>query len=246
VSFVSSATETLFELGCGAAVAGVTPYCARYVEGLAAPVVGDYLKADLGALKALRPDLVLVTLGIQAAFARRMAAAGLPVYALPLPASRHGILENQLTVGALMHRSHEARRLNDQMEEGFAALRAARPLRRPRVYTELWFGAHVRSIGALTFIHDLVELAGGEPVPASATGAYPALDLSAAAAARPEAMLLFQEPEVPVDGPALLRERGWGALPIIGSDVSKGRNIIHDGPSYLDTARWLQEALRGL
>lgn len=246
VSFVSSATETLFALGCGDAVIGVTPYCSRYVEGLRAPVVGDYLRADPAALRALAPDLVLVTSGIQAALGRRLAEAGLPVVALPLPASRFGLLENQVILGGLLHRVAEARALCDRMEAGFAALRAGVPARRPRVFVELWCGRHLRGVGGLSFIHDLVELAGGEPVPAPGSEAYPHPDLAAVGAARPEAIVLFQEPEHPVDGAALLAGRGWDWGPrLIHSDITRGRNLIHDGPSYLETARWLQGQLQG-
>lgn len=244
VSFVSSATETLFELGCGEAVIGVTPYCSRYVDGLSAPVVGDYLKTDLAALKALEPDLVLVTLGIQTAFGRRLAQAGLPVYALPLPASRHGILENQLTLGGLMHRVPEARALSRRMEAGFAALLADAPANPPEVFAELWFGRHLRGVGGLTFIHDLIELAGGRPVDLPGSEAYPRLEEATLKALRPERWILFQEPDFPVDAAALRAQRGWPeALPAIASTVDKGRNLIHDGPSFLDTAHWLKAQL---
>jgi ABC-type Fe3+-hydroxamate transport system substrate-binding protein len=246
VSLVSSATETLAALGCADALIGVSPYCSRYVADLDTPVVGDYLHADLEALKALQPDLVLVTLGIQTAFGRRLAEAGLPVFALPLPCSRFGILENQMALGGLMHRVSEARILGNDMEAAFAELRRTAPTPRPRVFVELWFGRHQRGIEGLTFIHDLVELAGGIPLFGHVPGAYPKPDLAAVASLRPEILLLFQEPEFPVDAEALLRSRGWDWAPrIVNSTVDRGRNIIHDGPSYLDTARWLRDQFRG-
>jgi ABC-type Fe3+-hydroxamate transport system substrate-binding protein len=247
VSFVSSATETLFELGCGDSVVGVTPYCGRYVAGLQAPIAGDYLKVDIATLRALEPELILVTSGIQAALGRRLADAGLPVYALPLPVSRFGILENQITLGGLMHRVGEARALCARMEAGFAGLIATPALHRPRVFIELWCGRHLRGIGGLSFIHDLLELAGGDPVPGLTPESYPRPDLELVAALRPEAILLFQEPEHPVDGAALLAERGWTWGPrLIESDITRGRNIIHDGPSYLATARWLRGQIQGM
>lgn len=245
ISFVSSATETLFALGCGEAVVGVTPYCARYVDGLQAPIAGDYLWADLEHLRGLEPDLVLVTSGIQTALAQRLAEAGLPVHALPLPASRFGILENQIALGGLLHRVAEARALCARMEAGFAELIATAPSARPKVFIEMWCGRHLRGVGGLSFIHDLVELAGGEPVPPVRAEAYPQPDLDQVATLRPDLLLLFQEPEHPVDGPTLLAECGWiWGLRIINSDITKGRNIIHDGPSYLNTAQWLRGQLQ--
>ena len=245
VSFVSSATETLFELGCGDAVVGVTPYCARYVKNLHVPIAGDYLKADLEQLCGLEPDLVLVTSGIQIALAKRLEEAGLPVHALPLPASRFGILENQIAIGGLMHRVAEARALCTRMEAGFANLIRTAPAHRPTVFIEMWCGRHLRGIGGLSFIHDLVELAGGVAVPSVRSQAYPTPDLEFVAALRPEMVLFFQEPEFPVDAAELLAHRGWTWGPrILSSDITKGRNIIHDGPSYLDTARWLRQQLQ--
>ena len=102
VSLVSAATETIAALGYKDRIVGVSPYCSRYVEGLSAPVVGDYLNADLDTVRAVNPDLVLVTAGVQLPLARKLAAAGLPVYVLPLPVSRHGILENMVTIGGLI------------------------------------------------------------------------------------------------------------------------------------------------
>ena len=248
VCLVSAATETLAELGCRDRLIGVSPYCSRYVEHLAAPVVGDYVKADLDELSALEPDLVLLTAGVQLPLARRCAAAGLPAYALPVPASRFGILENIVTVGALVDRIGPSRALAGSLAAGFDRLLASRGEARPRVYVELWFGRHPRTTGGRTFIHDLVELAGGENVFGSRPEGYLPLDLPAAAAARPEVAIFFSEPEYPVDHERLIAERGWdgpGGPRAIVSTVARGTNMIHDGPSFAMTAAWLARQIRG-
>lgn len=245
VSLVSAATETLALLGCDDRLIGVSPYCARYVDRLEAPVVGDYLKADIGALCRLAPDLVLLTTGVQLPLARRCAAAGLPAFALPVPASRFGIVENVVAVGALVDRLPEARALADALEAEFAGLRRVAGSR-PRVYAELWFGRHPRTAGGRSFVHDLIELAGGDNIFAADPRGYPPLDLLAVEAARPDVLLLFSEPEYPVDPAALLAERGWDRLGLraVASTVDRGRSLIHDGPSYAATAAWLAGQLR--
>jgi ABC-type Fe3+-hydroxamate transport system substrate-binding protein len=248
VSLVSAATEALAELGCGDRIVGVSPYCSRYVRDLAAPVVGDYVRADVDALRALAPDLVLLTTGVQLPLARRCAEAGLPAYALPVPSSRFGIVENLLTVGALAGRLGEARAQADRMEAEFSRLRAASGAARPRVYAELWFGRHPRTTGGRSFVHDLIELSGGDNVFGSLPQGYLPLDLEAAAAARPDVLLLFSEPEYPVEAGCLMSERGWGGPGgprAVVSTVDRGRNLIHDGPSFVETARWLAGCLRG-
>jgi iron complex transport system substrate-binding protein len=247
VSLVSSATETLAAIGAGEAIAGVSPYCARYVPGLAVPVAGDYVDADPEAIRALEPDLVVVTDGVQLPLARRLAAAGLPAYLLPVPASRFGILENAIRLGALAGRLAEARALCDRLERECAALRADAPARPPRVYAELWFGRHARRPGARSFVHDILLLAGVEHVFGHLVDAYaPPPDPDAVAALRPDAVVVFSEPEYPVDPAALAAERGWDRAfspRLVASTVERGRNLIHDGPSFVETARWLRDAL---
>ena len=248
VSLVSAATETVAQTEGLDRLVGVSPYCSRYVPGLAAPVVGDYVRADVDALRALAPDLLLFTAGVQLPLARRCAAAGLPAYALPVPASRFGILENIVTVGALIGDIEAARALVDRIATDFERLRAARVAVRPRVYVELWFGRHPRTSGGRTFVHDLIELAGGENIFGASPQGYLPLDLPAATAARPDVALFFSEPEYPVDARQLLAQRGWDTRDgprVIASTVDRGRNLIHDGPSFADTARWLAEQMHG-
>jgi ABC-type Fe3+-hydroxamate transport system substrate-binding protein len=248
-SLVSSATEALFAFGAGELVAGVSPYCARYVPGLAAPVVGDYVKADPEEIRAVAPDLVVATDGVQLPLARRLAQAGLPVLVLPVPRSRFGILENVVVLGALAGRLGAARALCDRLEAECADLLATAPAPRPRIYAELWFGRHARRPGGRAFVHDLLVLAGADPIFGDDQEAYAPLDLDAVARRAPEIVVVFQEPEYPVDAAALVRERGWDrafAPRVVTSTTDRGRNLIQDGPSFVETARWLRgELVRG-
>jgi len=57
VSLVPSLTETLFDLGAGDAVAGITDFCI-FPEGLALPRVGGTKNPRVAEIRALRPDLV--------------------------------------------------------------------------------------------------------------------------------------------------------------------------------------------
>ncbi|HRE46974.1 MAG TPA: helical backbone metal receptor [Aggregatilineales bacterium] len=63
VSLVPSVTETLFDLDLGDRLVGVTEYCTRPAEKIAAarlPRVGGTKNPDIRAILALRPDLVIV------------------------------------------------------------------------------------------------------------------------------------------------------------------------------------------
>ena len=60
VSLVPSMTESLFDLGFGATVVGVTDYCIHPAEGLRGlPRLGGPKNPRLADLCALQPDLVI-------------------------------------------------------------------------------------------------------------------------------------------------------------------------------------------
>lgn len=244
VSLVAGYTEALWALGLAERVAGVSAFCGRYVDVGGRAVAGDYLKVDDAAVAALRPDLVLMTGGVQLGVARRLAAAGLPVYVLPLADSFAGIVENLRRIGALAGEMVAAHGLTERLEREAAELRASAPAVRRRVYVELWFGRHPRMAGGLTFIHDLVTMAGGENVWADAPEGYLALDLAGVEARKPEVAVVFwEDDDTMVDAPGLMRERGW-TMPLIEARLEPGQILIHDGPSCLGVTRWLRERLR--
>lgn len=243
ISLVSSLTETIFEIGHGERVAGVSSYCPRYVPNLTAPIVGDYLFINETKLAELQPDLVLTTTGVQREVGRKLAEKGFPVFSLPLPNSLHGICENIVTLGGLMDEVDSARALADRIQRFFLGLRADSPAPRKRIYAECWFGKHPRTPGGLTFIHDILTAAGGENIYGNERQGYLRLDPAETWRRKPDVMVLFTEPECPVDAQALLNERGWQGLPVIESNITRGHNIIHDGVSIMETAAWLKEKL---
>ncbi|MHC4401956.1 MAG: ABC transporter substrate-binding protein [Planctomycetota bacterium] len=63
VSMAPSITETLFALGLGNRVVGVTQYCNYPPEAREKPRIGGYLNPNYEAIVALRPDLVITLVG---------------------------------------------------------------------------------------------------------------------------------------------------------------------------------------
>ena len=243
VSLVSSATEAVFAMGSGHRVVGVSCYCHRYVESLTAPIAGDYLKVDWNLLDQLAPDLVLVTTGLQRQLGLKLLKRRYPAYALPLPLSLCGILENIILLGGLLNDTRAARHLRRKWEAHFFKLRQAQPSPSPWVYIELWFGKYQRTIGGLSFISDLIASVGGKPLFRENPRSYFVPDLTEVAKRQPDIVIFFSEPEFPVDGQTLMLERGWDRWPqpsfVIESTITKGRNVIHDGISLMETASWL-------
>ncbi len=63
VSTSPSITETLFALGLGERVVGVSTYCRYPQAALRLPKVGTFMRPDAELIARLRPDLVIVHAG---------------------------------------------------------------------------------------------------------------------------------------------------------------------------------------
>jgi len=61
VSLVPSLTETLFAIGAGDSLVGITDYCI-FPEGLDRPRVGGTKTPNIARIRELRPDLVYVNI----------------------------------------------------------------------------------------------------------------------------------------------------------------------------------------
>lgn len=243
VSLASGLTEALVHMGYSDSIAAISSWCPNFVPNLQVPIVGDYLSVDERQLRAVQPDLFLITTGVQRGLARKLLKQGIPVYALPLPNSLHGILENVMALGALVDDMSAARALTHKWNRIFLDLKTNGPISKPRIYTELWFGKHARMTGGLTFVHDLIETAGGENIFGHIRNGYLILDLDEVKRINPDIFLIYSEPQYPIDPAALQAERGWD-FPIIQADIQPNHNLIHDGPSMMDTAQWLSNSIQ--
>jgi len=245
VSLVSGFTETIFEMGHGERIVGVSKYCSRYVNHPSAEVVGDYLKVDLSKLKSLRPDLVLLTTGVQTQLALDLLRKNLPVYVLPLPRSINGVWENVMLIGGLLNDVKSARELVLRWQKVFFNGRETLS-ERPSAYVELWFGKHMRTVGGLSFVNDLVEYAGVKNIFSDVNESFFVPPLKEVHRRRPKFIIFFYEPEFPIDPYRIVESRGWNwKAKLIESTVECGKNLIHDGPSMMRTIQWLREQIWG-
>ncbi len=195
VSLVPSVTETLFTLGCGDAVVGVTRYCTEPAAGVAhVERVGGTKNPDVARIGTLAPDIVLVS----AEENRRedfeaLESLGLTVFVLlPVRASDcAGLLRR---IGQLTGTSACAESLAAALERRLASLPIAGRVPR-RVFCPIWKNPWM-SFNRQTYAHDMLANARGENVCAGYPERYCTVTLDTIAAAMPEVILLPDEPYV--------------------------------------------------
>lgn len=162
VCLTEETTETLYRIGAGDLVVGVSGYTVRPLEARKKPKVSSFLDANFERILELRPDLVVGFSDLQADIARELVKRGVPVVIFN-QRSVAEVLQTIRSTGALVGRADEADTLATELEENLrhhADVAAALP-RRPRVFFEEW---HEPLISAIRWVSELIEIAGGDDV----------------------------------------------------------------------------------
>src|SRR3954471_3019232 len=139
VCLTEETTETLYLLGEGDRVVGVSGYTVRPPAARQKPRVSSFLNARYEKIDALKPDLILAFSDLQAGIAGDLGKRGYPVM-LFNQRSVAEILQMIRIVGALVGCADRADRLASDLERGLDDIRtaaAALPVR-PRVFFEEW------------------------------------------------------------------------------------------------------------
>ena len=195
VSLVPSITETLFTLGMGAAVVGITRFCTEpsaQVAGVAK--VGGTKNPDLAAVVGLRPDLVIVNAeeNRREDFAR-LVAEGLRVY-VTFPRVVEEAISMIERLGRAVGAADRALRMAGELRRVFAQVSASgNTERRLRVFCPVWRKPWM-SFNGDTYIDNVLWCSGGENVLRREGRRFFPIELERVAHLEPEVVLLPDEP----------------------------------------------------
>jgi iron complex transport system substrate-binding protein len=241
VSLAPSITETVFALGDGERLVGVTDFCDYPPEATRKPRVGGISTPSFEAILALRPDLVLATSESNySEHIERLVSLGLAVYVVR-PVDFETVLESIERVGAVLGRGAVAReRVASMRRDADAIARAVAGSPRPRVLYVVWPNPLIAP-GKGTLISELIQRAGGESVTGSDPLPYPRLSLETVVERRPDRIIVGRHGQGTVDD--LLR--GWERLGSVAA-VREGRVFGVDGDLVHRPGPRMVEALRAL
>jgi iron complex transport system substrate-binding protein len=162
ICLTEETTETLYLLGQGDRVVGVSGYTVRPPEARRKPKISAFISARFDAIEALRPDLVLAFSDLQADLTAELIRRGITVVAFNQRTIAE-ILQMIQMVGGLVGCQAEAEALADRLAADLERVResARRFPRRLRVFFEEW---DVPLISGIRWVEELVEIAGGAPI----------------------------------------------------------------------------------
>jgi iron complex transport system substrate-binding protein len=188
VSLAPNLTETIFAVGAGDRLVGVTSYCDFPADAKALPKVGDTLKPNIETIIALRPEVVFVSTASQLeTFSKTLTERNIAVF-VTNPNSLDGIYASIEKIGAVFDERSAAevlagfRRRVAEVETRTAATA------KPKVLVQL--DRSLFTIGRESFLTDIVRRAGGVSATGDLDKAYAQLNKETALALDPEVIVL--------------------------------------------------------
>ncbi|HEV8336413.1 MAG TPA: helical backbone metal receptor [Candidatus Polarisedimenticolia bacterium] len=177
VSMAPSVTETLFALGRGDRVVGVTDFCNQPPAALRKARIGGMVNPSWETIMSLDPDLLIATTsGNDASTIARADSLHLPVYFLDTP-DLDSMLASLIPLGWILDAPDRARTLHAELVRRLARLEArARQRPRTRVLFLVWNDPIVVP-GHGTFLDDALRRCGCDSITSDAPTEWPTFDL---------------------------------------------------------------------
>jgi len=237
VCLTEETTETLYLLGEGDRVVGISGYTVRPPEARQKPKISSFLHARYEKIAALEPDLILAFSDLQAQITTDLVKRGYPVFTFN-QRSVAEILQMIRVLGGIVGVPEKAEALATRLSQGLDEIRAqaATLPRRPRVFFEEWYDP---LISGIRWAEELVQVAGGDPI-------FP--ELAQASLARDRIVtgeqVVARAPDViigswcgkPVRPARIAARPGWADVPAVRNGQIyevKSTYILQPGPAAL-------------
>lgn len=213
ICLMPSVTDTVFALGAGDDVVGVSDYTKYPAAALTKPSVGDLIKPSIETILSLHPDLVI---GFQPKgpmdVTEQLERAGIPIF-LVSPRGIAGIMHSVETIGQALNRSQPAAALIDTLQGRVDAVKArTKGLPAPRVFMPVWYDP-ITTIGKSAFITEIIAAAGGRSVTDDLTEDWPTISMEVALDRAPDALLLVRGGKTTMQ--VLESRPGWSSMKAI-------------------------------
>jgi iron complex transport system substrate-binding protein len=237
ICLTEETTETLYLLGQGERVVGVSGYTVRPPEARQKPRVSSFLHAKYDRIEALEPDLILAFSDLQASITTELVKRGYAVFTFN-QRSIEEILQMIRVIGGIVGVPEKADALVARMALGLDEIREAANAwpRKPRVYFEEWDDP---LISGIRWVDELVEVAGGEPVFPELRQARLAKDRIVSSdqviAAAPD-VIIGSWCGKPVRSAKIAARPGWDRIPAVQNGhlyEVKSPYILQPGPAAL-------------
>ncbi len=206
VSLSPAMTENIFALGAAHDLVGVTTFCDYPEEAKKIYEIGDFSNPSLERIISLKPDLVIVNLPEQTRIKKELEKLEINIF-ISSPRTLDDIYNEIIKIGRIVKKQQAADSLVNYMKMHISTVDRSS---KKRVYIELSPRPLV-TIGARSFLNELLEMAGAENIFADLGKAYPVVPQEEVIKRNPDVIIVLH--------PEDIRDRlGWRTITAISNN----------------------------
>lgn len=232
IALAPSITEIVFAVHRENILAGVTRFSNYPEAATRLPQVGSYVQLDIEKIVSLAPDLcIAIKDGNPLQVVRRIEAMGIPVFAI-YPMEIDSVIRSVHDIGDLLNAQKEADLLVSDMKQRLNRIeeKVSGISEKPTVFFQIGV-APIVSAGSGTFIHELIERAGGKNAAGAYTG-YPMFSKEEVLSLAPDVMVLTSMARQKVFDDVIREWRQWEDLPAVRDNrIYMVDSDLYDRPS---------------
>ncbi len=242
VSLAPSISETIFALGLGSQLVGVSRFCTLPAEASNLPRMGGFVDPNFEAIAAAQPSAVFFLTEFRQR-AEELQSLGIPTYPLD-QRTVSGILESIGILGKICKSEERARALQKELRQEAEEIRV-RVEGTPRVRTLVVVGSEsidsLRSLylsGQDGFYDELLTMAGGQNVVKGQTRSAQALALEGIVALNPEVIIAIH-PNFPNEAEGATKAlAAWSEFPMISAVRNRRVYVLSSPEMYIPGPRY--------
>lgn len=172
ISVAPSVTETVYAVGAGDKLVGRTDYCNYPEAALDVDSIGSLREVNIERISEINPDIVLASTHFKEETLNKIESLGIPVAMIINQENFDGVYSNIETVGLILNKEKEAKAVVSEMKTTVDTVKEKLDgVEKKSVYYVIGYGEYgdYTATGD-TFIHGMIELAGGDNIAKDATG----------------------------------------------------------------------------
>jgi iron complex transport system substrate-binding protein len=245
VCLTPSVTDTVYAVGAGADVVGITDYTLYPPEARQKPSIGGVLRPSLERIAVLHPDLAIgIATFNDAETIRGIKRMGIPVF-LVNASGLPGLYDSIAAIGRALGRQTEAAALvvRLRLREQAVRAQAAAAAQRPSVFLAISLDPCITA-GRRAFITEMLSAAGARPVTGDLEQEWINLNIEAIVPRKPTFILVLQD--APFGLQEMKERAGWRSLEAVrmGRVLRIDERLQYPSPVAFDALEAFARQLR--
>jgi iron complex transport system substrate-binding protein len=234
ICLAPSITDTVYRLGRGGDIVGITDYTKYPAEAAQKPSVGGIINPSLEKIVSLQADLVLAIGDLNSMeLVHSIEHLGLPVFVVH-PKGMEGIYRSIESLGAAIDQQAGAKELVGLLRRREQAVRQRVAGKTPPTVFYLMWDDPIMTAGQGAFITELIEIAGGRSVSSDLPSEWTRISLEVVMARQPQYLLLVKGAQASLE--TLRQQANWQKLDAVrnGRVFYVDDRINYSSPLALD------------